>query len=211
LPVDADEGERLAEAARRMGLRHAVITSVTRDDLPDGGASAFADAVGRLRDKVQGVSIEALIPDFQGSADSLAAVLESGPNVLNHNIETVPRLYRQIRPQAIYGRSLELIKRAADDGRAVVKSGMMVGLGETASEVEELMRDLRVAGCQVITIGQYLRPSSKQAPVKEFVSPEQFKEYEETAVGLGFTQAFCGPYVRSSYRAEELILTLCGG
>jgi len=204
-PVDVNEGERLAEAAAKMGLRHVVVTSVTRDDLPDGGAGAFADAVSKLRDKIPAATIEVLIPDFRGSIDSLKTVLESAPDVLNHNMETVSRLYPQIRPQADYARSLELIKRAADDGRSIVKSGIMAGLGETVDEVYELMRDLRTAGCGVITVGQYLRPSAEQIPVSEFITPEQFAEYEKTAINIGFNRAFCGPYVRSSYRAEELI------
>jgi lipoic acid synthetase len=204
-PVDINEGERLAEAAAKMGLKHVVVTSVTRDDLPDGGAAAFADVVLRLREKLSGAAIEVLLPDFQGSIDSLMTVLDSGPDVLNHNMETVPRLYRRIRPQAAYGRSLELIRRAAEDGRAGVKSGIMVGLGETVDEVAGLMRDLRSAGCGVITVGQYLRPSARQTPVVEFVTPERFAEYEGMAVKMGFNRAFCGPYVRSSYRADELM------
>jgi lipoyl synthase len=204
-PVDTDEGERLAEAAAKMGLKHVVVTSVTRDDLPDGGAAAFADTVSRIRGKVPGATIEVLIPDFQGSIDSLKTVLDSRPDVLNHNMETVSRLYPQIRPQAGYERSLELIRRAADDGRSAVKSGIMVGLGETVDEVYELMRDLRSAGCGVITVGQYLRPSARQVPVSEFVAPERFAEYEGMALNMGFGRAFCGPYVRSSYRAETLV------
>ncbi|MDR3011916.1 MAG: lipoyl synthase [Chitinispirillales bacterium] len=202
--VDFDEGKRLAAAAYSMGLKHVVVTSVTRDDLTDGGAGVFADTVKRLRDKIIGVTIEALIPDFQGSADSLATVLNSGPDVLNHNIETVPRLYPLIRPQAVYERSLELLKRASDDGRAVVKSGIMVGFGETVGEVKNVLRDLRSAGCTVVTIGQYLRPSRNQIQVEEFISPDQFKEYEKTALDMGFDSAFCGPYVRSSYHASEM-------
>jgi lipoic acid synthetase len=198
LAVDPDEGKRLAEAAARMGLKHVVVTSVTRDDLPDGGAAAFADVIKHLRGKLPQATIEVLIPDFQGSVDSLATVLESKPDVLNHNMETVLRLYPSIRPQAIYTRSLELLKRAAADNRSVVKSGIMVGLGETAGEVEELLRDLRSSGCAVVTIGQYLRPSRHQVPVKEFITPEQFSTYEKTALGMGFKHAFCGPYVRSS-------------
>jgi lipoic acid synthetase len=204
--VDPDEGKRLADAARRMGLKHVVVTSVTRDDLPDGGAAAFADVLTHLKNELPKATAEVLIPDFQGSADALATVLNAGPDVLNHNVETVQRLYPSIRPKAIYARSLELLKRAADDGRSTVKSGIMVGFGETAAEVESLMRDLRAAGCAIITVGQYLRPSRRQAPVKEFVTPEQFKAYEEMALGLGFARAFCGPYVRSSYRAGELAL-----
>ncbi len=203
--IDTNEGTRLAEAACRMGLNHVVITSVTRDDLPDGGAAVFADAVSSVRDKIPEATIEVLIPDFQGSTDSLKTVLDSRPNVLNHNMETVSRLYPQIRPQAAYGRSLELIKRAADDGRSIVKSGIMVGLGETPDEVYELMRDLRSAGCGVITVGQYLRPSAEQTPVAEFITPEQFNKYQEIALNIGFTKAFCGPYVRSSYRADEFL------
>jgi len=204
-PINTDEGERLAEAAAKMGLKHVVVTSVTRDDLPDGGAAAFADAVSQIRVKISGVTIEVLIPDFQGSIDSLKIVLDSRPDVLNHNMETVRRLYPSVRPQAEYDRSLELIRRAADDGRAIVKSGIMVGLGETVDEVYGLMRDLRSAGCGVITVGQYLRPSAGQVPVSEFVTPERFAEYEKMAVDIGFNKAFCGPYVRSSYRADELM------
>jgi len=202
--VDAGEGERLAEAVCRMGLKHVVITSVTRDDLPDGGASAFTGAIACLRGKIPQAAVEVLIPDFQGSPDALKTVLDAEPDILNHNIETVPRLYPSIRPQAVYERSLELLKRAADDGRSSVKSGIMVGLGETAVEVKELMLDLRAVGCSVITIGQYLRPSRRQVSVKEFVTPEQFSAYEEMALGMGFEQAFCGPFVRSSYKAEEI-------
>jgi len=201
--VDAGEGERLAEAACRMGLKHVVITSVTRDDLPDGGASAFANALKCLRGKIPRAAAEVLIPDFQGASGALKTVLDAEPDILNHNIETVPRLYPSIRPQAVYERSLELLKRAADDGRPSVKSGIMVGLGETVSEVEGVMRDLRAAGCAVVTIGQYLRPSRRQVPVREFVTPEQFSAYEKTALDIGFERAFCGPFVRSSYRAEE--------
>lgn len=204
-PVDTNEGKRLSEAAAKIGLKHAVVTSVTRDDLPDGGAAAFADTVSHLHDKLPNATIEVLIPDFQGSINSLKTVLDSRPTVLNHNMETVARLYPSVRPQAIYDRSLELIKRAADDGRSVVKSGIMVGLGETVDEVHELMRDLKSAGCSVITVGQYLRPSAQQIPIAEFITPDQFAAYEKTAVEIGFERAFCGPYVRSSYRADELV------
>jgi len=206
MSVDGDEGERLADAARRMGLKHVVITSVTRDDLPDGGASAFAAALKCLRAQIPQAAVEVLIPDFLGSAAALKTVLDAEPDVLNHNIETIPRLYPSIRPQAVYERSLELLRRATDDGRPAVKSGIMVGLGETASEVTELMRDLRAAGCAVITVGQYLRPSRRQVPVKEFITPEQFSIYEKTALDMGFDRAFCGPFVRSSYRAGEIKL-----
>jgi lipoic acid synthetase len=203
--VDFDEGKRLAKAAARMGLKHVVVTSVTRDDLPDGGAAAFANVIKCLRREIPQTTIEVLIPDFQGSVDSLMTVLDSQPNVLNHNMETVPRLYPSIRPQAIYTRSLELLKRVADDNRSVAKSGIMVGLGETADEVKELLHDLRSSGCSIITIGQYLRPSRHQIPVREFIPPEQFSAYEKTALDMGFKHAFCGPYVRSSYQADRQI------
>lgn len=204
--VDYDEGKRLAEAAAQMGLSHVVVTSVTRDDLHDGGASAFADVIKHLRGKVPQATIEVLIPDFQGSIDALMTVLDNRPDILNHNMETVHRLYPSIRPQAIYAQSLKLLKRAADDNRSVVKSGIMAGLGETVDEVKELLQDLRSSGCTIVTIGQYLRPSLHQTPVEEFISPSQFSAYEEAALRMGFKHVFCGPYVRSSYRAEEMYL-----
>ncbi|MFP4163667.1 MAG: lipoyl synthase [Chitinispirillaceae bacterium] len=203
LPPDPDEGERLAEAASRMGLKHVVITSVTRDDLSDGGAHAFATVVEAVRRRLPGATVEVLIPDFGGCEQALGTVLDSAPDVLNHNIETVPRLYSSVRPQAEYDRSLELLSRAASDGRAAVKSGMMVGLGEQLQEVEGVMADLRASGCTILTVGQYLRPSRSQVPVKEFVTPQQFSSYEQIALSLGFEHVFSGPYVRSSYRAEE--------
>ncbi|MDR0308015.1 MAG: lipoyl synthase [Chitinispirillales bacterium] len=201
--ADPDEGQRLAEAAAAMGLKHVVITSVTRDDLPDGGAGAFAGVIKLLREKIPDSTLEVLIPDFNGSVQALNTVLDSKPNVLNHNIETVPRLYPAVRPQAIYPRSLALLEHAAADGKTKVKSGIMVGLGETVLEVRNLLTDLKKTDCSIITIGQYLRPSRNQVPVAEFVTPEQFAEYEEYALDLGFEQAFCGPFVRSSYRAGE--------
>lgn len=197
--VDIDEGKRLAEAAAQMKLSHIVVTSVTRDDLDDGGASSFADAIKCVREKNPQSIIEVLIPDFWGSHDSLMTVLDARPDILNHNIETVARLYPTIRPQAIYERSLELLRRAADDGRSIVKSGFMVGLGESVGEVENLLRDLKDAGCSMVTIGQYLRPSKNQIEVAEFVTPERFLDYEKFAVGLGFDSVMCAPYVRSSY------------
>jgi lipoic acid synthetase len=204
LDADPDEGRRLAEAAFAMGLKHIVVTSVTRDDLSDGGAGAFSDVLKQLRAKIPDAALEVLIPDFKGCAKSLSTVLDSKPDVLNHNLETVSRLYPAIRPQAIYSRSLELLERAAADGRAKVKSGIMVGLGETVDEVRALLIDLKKTGCSIVTIGQYLRPSRNQVPVTEFITPQQFSDYEKLCLDMGFEQAFCGPYVRSSYRAGEL-------
>ncbi|MDR2727899.1 MAG: lipoyl synthase [Chitinispirillales bacterium] len=204
LDVDPDEGRRLAEAALAMRLKHIVITSVTRDDLTDGGAEAFSGVLKQLRAKIPNATLEVLIPDFKGSAKALLTVLDSKPDVLNHNLETVPRLYPAIRPQAEYFRSLELLKRAAADGRVKVKSGIMAGLGETVNEVRALLTDLKKTGCSIITIGQYLRPSRNQVPVTEFITPQQFCDYEKLCLDMGFEQAFCGPYVRSSYRAGEL-------
>lgn len=202
-PPDPQEPDRLAEAALQMNLKHVVITSVTRDDLEDGGASFFASVVKAVRHKLPGATVEVLIPDLSGSQQALHTVLDSTPDVLNHNIETVPRLYSSVRPQAAYSRSLQLLSRSAADGRSKVKSGIMVGLGETAQEVEEVMSDLRSVGCSILTIGQYLRPSRNQVPVREFVSPQQFSHYEQTGFSMGFEHVFSGPYVRSSYRAEE--------
>jgi len=202
--VDPDEGRRLAEAAFAMGLKHIVITSVTRDDLSDGGAGAFSDALNQLRTKIPDAALEVLIPDFKGCNQALLTVLDSKPDVLNHNLETIPRLYPAIRPQAIYSRSLELLERAAADSRTKVKSGIMVGFGETVDEVRALLTDLKKTGCSIITIGQYLRPSRNQIPVTEFVTPQMFSDYEKLCLDMGFEQAFCGPYVRSSYRAGEL-------
>ncbi len=200
---DPLEPYNLAQTAHKMGLEHVVITSVTRDDLSDGGASVFAQTVREVRKVLPLAAIEVLIPDFQGSAQSLMTVLDSRPDVLNHNIETVPRLYSIIRPQALYHRSLELLKRSAEDGRAKAKSGIMVGLGETEQEVFEVFRDLRSAGVSILTVGQYLRPSRHQVSVKQFITPEQFARYEEEAKAAGFEQVFSGPYVRSSYMAGE--------
>lgn len=203
LAPDPEEPNRLAKAALKMGLKHVVITSVTRDDLRDGGASFFASVVKAVRQKLPKATVEVLIPDFAGSRQALHTVLDSAPDVLNHNIETVPRLYSSVRPQAEYGRSLQLLSRTAADGRSKVKSGIMVGLGETELEVEEVMGDLRKSGCSILTIGQYLRPSRHQVPLREFISPRKFSDYEQIARSMGFEHVFSGPYVRSSYRAEE--------
>jgi lipoic acid synthetase len=188
-----------------MGLRYVVITSVTRDDLADGGAAHVAATVREVKALNPGLAVEVLIPDFGGSEAALKCVLESGPDVLNHNIETVPRLYPSIRPQAVYQRSLDLIasvKRMAPGMKT--KSGLMVGLGETRDEVFSVLADLRMSGCEIVTIGQYLQPSSAQAPVREFVDPALFAAYEAEGQRLGFTQTVAGPFVRSSYRASEV-------
>lgn len=202
-PLDPHEPENVARAAVEMGLRFVVLTSVTRDDLPDGAAAHFAQTISAIKAALPKAGVEALIPDFGGNTEALERVLASEPHVLNHNIETVPRLYPQIRPQAIYRRSLDVLSAAA---RRIdwVKSGMMVGLGETPDEVRQVLRDLREAGCNVLTIGQYLRPTPRQVSVREYVEPSRFAEYREFAHMLGFRKVFSGPYVRSSYRAEEI-------
>ena len=202
--LDADEPLRLAEEVKRLGLRFVVITSVTRDDLTDGGAGHFARVIEVMRQECPGVGIEILIPDFQGSRPALQTVIGAAPEVLNHNIETVPRLYASVRPQAAYGRSIELLREAkALDPSLTTKSGLMVGLGETREEVLEVMVDLRSASCDVITIGQYLSPSAGHHPVVEYVNPEIFEKYRRDALRLGFRDAASSPFVRSSYMAEK--------
>ena len=203
--LDADEPSRVAEAVAQMNLRYAVVTSVTRDDLPDGGAGHFAETIRKIRQRLAGTRIEVLIPDFQGDALALQTVLRARPDVLNHNVETVPRLYPIVRPQADYDRSLTLLKRAArHKPHLPVKSGLMLGLGETAEEVRRTMRDLFQSGCRFITIGQYLQPSRKHLPVQRFVTPEEFDQLSGLAHSIGFEEAACGPFVRSSYHAHEM-------
>jgi len=206
LALDREEPERVARAVARLGLRHAVITSVTRDDLPDGGASIFAEVIRKIHAYLPGCSVEVLIPDFQGSLEALRLVLAAGPEVLNHNIETVPRLYAQVRPGAIYARSLELLRRAKDLAPARrTKSGLMVGLGEDGDEVLATLRDLRTVGCDMVTIGQYLQPSAWHLPVARFYRPEEFAALREAALRLGFAHVESGPLVRSSYHAHAAI------
>lgn len=201
--LDADEPLRLAEEVKRLGLRFVVVTSVTRDDLADGGAGHFARVIEVMRRECPGVGIEVLIPDFQGSRPALKTVVDASPEVLNHNVETVPRLYSSVRPQADYSRSLEVLRTAkALAPSLTTKSGLMVGLGETREEVLEVMVDLRSASCDVITIGQYLSPSAVHHPVVEYVKPEIFEKYHRDALRLGFRDAASGPFVRSSYMAE---------
>ena len=203
--VDEEEPEHLFEAVKKMGLSYVVITSVTRDDLPDGGASQFARTVTLLRENVAGIKVEVLVPDFRGSEEAIQLVVESGPQVINHNVETVPRLYPEVRPGADYARSLELLYTVKKQNPALVtKSGLMLGLGESREEVIEVMGDLREANCDLLTIGQYLQPSPQHRPVVRFVPPEEFTEYEAIGQALGFIEVASSPLVRSSYRAAEL-------
>jgi len=206
LPPDPEEPRRVAEAARTLNLRHVVVTSVTRDDLPDGGAEHFAKTIQAIRECLPQVTVEVLVPDFQGSAEALEVVLAACPDVLNHNVETVLRLYPLVRPQADYARSLELLRRTKVRYPGIlVKSGLMVGLGETQKEVEAVLWDLKEVGCDVVTIGQYLRPTAWHLPVAAYVPPEVFAYYREYALRLGFRGVASGPFVRSSYRAEEFV------
>ncbi|MBC7218475.1 MAG: lipoyl synthase [Candidatus Caldatribacterium sp.] len=205
-PPDPEEPERVAEAARKLNLRHVVVTSVTRDDLPDGGAGHFAETIRAIRRTLPQATVEVLVPDFLGSEEALDTVLAARPDVLNHNVETVPRLYPLVRPQADYRRSLWLLARAKEKApEMLTKSGLMVGLGETREEVEAVLRDLREVSCDIVTIGQYLRPSVHHLPVSAYIPPEEFEYYREYALRLGFSGVASGPFVRSSYRAEEFV------
>ena len=207
LPPDPDEPERVAEAVRALGLRYAVVTSVTRDDLPDGGAGHFARTIQAIRRESPRCGIEVLIPDFGGTARALETVLKAGPDVLNHNVETVPRLYPLVRPQADYRRSLELLRRAKEFGGALTKSGLMVGVGEEWEELVEVMADLRQAGCDLLTIGQYLRPSKEHLPIVRYYTPQEFGKLSEEGRALGFSHVEAGPLVRSSYHASKQLET----
>jgi len=208
---DPEEPKRVAEAVASLGLRYAVVTSVTRDDLPDGGAWVFAETIREIRKKMDGVLVEVLVPDFQGDESALSTVLDAGPDILNHNIETVPRLYPLVRPQADYLRSLELLKRVKELKPSIpAKSGIMLGLGETSGEIEKTLEDVYRTGCRMMTIGQYLQPSSLHLPVARFVPPVEFDGWRETALGMGFREVFSGPFVRSSYRAHEMYGTVSG-
>ena len=221
--LDPEEPLKIALTAKELNLKHVVVTSVTRDDLQDGGAGHFALTIKALRDHVEGIRIEVLTPDFKGKIHSIDAVLKAGPDIFNHNLETVPRLYDKVRPQAGYVQSLEVLLRgndytlpgtftsqggvSQDEGApstTYTKSGIMVGLGETKDEVKELLQDLRAVGCDIVTIGQYLQPTRKNLDVVEYVRPEVFKEYEEYGLGLGIPHVYSGPMVRSSYNAEKI-------
>ncbi|MCD5390723.1 lipoyl synthase [candidate division NPL-UPA2 bacterium] len=212
LPVDPDEPKRVAQGCLRLRLTHAVITSVTRDDLWDGGARQFKETIFELRRLLPEITIEILAPDFQGSWESLRIAVENRPHIFNHNLETVLRLYPEVRPQADYRRSLELLRMVKKlNGKIYTKSGLMVGLGETREEVLKVMSHLREVGCDFLTIGQYLAPSKNHLPVKEYILPETFDEYREAARELGFLQVASAPFVRSSYQAEEQSGRIIGG
>jgi lipoic acid synthetase len=203
--LEADEPQRVAEAAARLGLRHVVITSVTRDDLPDGGADHFYRCILAVRART-GAVVEVLTPDFLGNIQAVERVLEARPEVYNHNLETVPRLYKKVRGRAEYSRSLDLlahVKRLAPD--VITKSGLMLGLGETTEELLEVLADLRAVHCDTLTLGQYLAPTLKHIPVKRYVPPEEFDALAKRARSLGFQQVASGPFVRSSYHADEMV------
>ena len=204
-PPHPDEPKRVAEAVACLGLQYVVITSVSRDDLADGGSSHFAATIQAIGSLQTNILVEVLIPDFKGSTQALATVLRAHPAVLNHNVEPVPRLYPAVRPQANYQRSLNLLTKAKRLNQEIItKSGFMVGLGERPEEVSKLLQDLRRADCDLVTIGQYLRPSKDQHPVVEYIHPELFRTYQQEAETLGFLGVASGPYVRSSYQAEKL-------
>ncbi len=202
--LDLVEPYRVAQAVRELGLDYVVITSVNRDELETGGAEVFAACIKTIRRNDPSVRVEVLIPDFKGNWDALQMVVDARPFVLNHNIESVPRLYRQVRPQAIYERSLELIRRARDAAPDMLtKSGFMVGLGEAPAELFQVMRDLRAHGCDILTIGQYLRPSLKHLPMDRYYEPEEYEQFRAYGRELGFTHVEAGPLVRSSYHADK--------
>jgi lipoyl synthase len=203
-PVDPAEPARVGEAVAKLDLAHVVVTSVDRDDVKDGGASIFADTIREIRKRQPEASIEVLIPDFQGQADALYAVLDAGPDILNHNTETVPRLYRLARSGGRYDRTLELLDRSRQYApRIATKSGIMVGLGEEWDEVLATLGDLRKAGCAILTIGQYLRPSQAHLPMTRYYHPDEFRQLKDTALDMGFAHVESGPLVRSSYHAHE--------
>jgi len=208
LPPDEGEPQRVAMAVEALGLRYVVITSVTRDDQPDGGAFHFAKTIRSIKARMPNTRIEVLVPDFQGSEWALKIVIEAKPDVINHNVETVPKLYPEVRPQADYKRSLQLLKRSKEiDHRILTKSGLMLGLGEDPEEVLNVLEDLLESGCQLLTIGQYLRPSSGHHQVIRFVPPEEFTQWGELASRMGFLAVASGPFVRSSFKAAEMFQT----
>lgn len=209
VPVDENEPEKVAEASEKLNLKHVVVTSVTRDDLPDGGAEHFAKTVKAIRNKLPGSTVEVLIPDFKGDFDALMTVINSRPDIINHNMETVPRLYPEVRPMAKYQTSLTLLHRLKEYGKGIFsKTGIMVGLGETDDEVLKVMDDLIAVSCDVLTIGQYLPPSKRHAALKEYVSPEKFDYYREMGLEKGFRFVASAPLVRSSYNAADAMNAL---
>ena len=202
--LDLDEPRRVAEAVEYMGLDYAVITSVNRDDEPDGGAAIFAETIRAIRARTPGCKVEVLIPDFRGNWEALALVVAARPDVLNHNTETVPRLYRQVRRGAVYERSMELLRRAKQlDPTLPTKSGIMVGLGESWEEILETLRDLRVAGCDILTVGQYLQPTTHHLPIVRYYHPDEFAAIKRAGEAMGFRHLEAGPLVRSSYHAKK--------
>ncbi len=203
-PPDEDEPQRVAQAVEQMNLKYVVVTSVNRDDQPDGGAKIFARTIEAVKARMPECKVEVLIPDFRGDSAALQTVVAAGPDVLNHNVETVPRLYRRVRPGAIYERSLELLHRAGQLAPAMpVKTGMMLGLGETREEVLQAMSDLVARGTSILTLGQYLQPTREHLPVVRFVHPQEFAEYKQLGRNMGFRHVEAGPLVRSSYHAFE--------
>lgn len=203
---EPQEPDMVALTAKQLGLKHVVVTSVTRDDLPDGGAGQFAATIRAIKGENPSATVEVLIPDFKGQGAPLMQVISAGPEVINHNVETVPRLYASVRPGAVYERSLQVLQNislASSEYRIATKSGLMLGLGETKDEIVEVMKDLLWAGCRILTIGQYLRPSDKHHPVVEFIHPDTFNEVADIGRELGFSQVVAGPLVRSSYRAAD--------
>lgn len=208
-PPDTEEPSRVAEAVEQMGLQYVVITSVTRDDLSDGGAGVFADTIKSIRDRMPETFIEVLTPDFMGDISAIEKVILARPDVFNHNIETVPRLYCVVRPQADYRRSLKVLEFAKKiDPDMITKSGIMLGLGEKEKEVLETFEDLLNVGCNILTIGQYLQPTKQHLPVKRFVPPEEFQKLRDEAIRMGFDEVASGPFVRSSYHAKDLFKAL---
>ena len=208
--LDPDEPERVAQAAAELSLSHAVVTSVNRDDLLDGGAAHFAATIAAIRRRLPEATVEVLIPDFRGNGDALETVLAARPEILNHNTETVPRLYRRVRPDAGYEQSLELLERADLFRRRTrsamkTKSGIMVGLGETTEEILETLRDMRRASCDIVTIGQYLQPYERRLPVERYYTPEEFENLRAAGEAMGFTRVEAGPLVRSSYHARRAL------
>ncbi|HEX9435965.1 MAG TPA: lipoyl synthase [Candidatus Limnocylindria bacterium] len=204
LEVDADEPAHVGDAVARMGLGHAVVTSVDRDELPDGGASVFAATINEIRRRSPGTTVEVLTPDFRGDSDALAVVLAARPEIMAHNVETVARLYRRVRPQAVYERSLEVLRRTKERAPDLVcKTGIMVGLGESEDEVVATMRDIRAQDTDVLTIGQYLRPSPVHLPIERYWSPDEFARLRDAGMAMGYAHVESGPLVRSSYHAER--------
>ncbi len=202
--LDSDEPPRMAKAARELGLKYIVVTSVTRDDLPDGGAEIFSNSVAELRKEIPGCRIEVLIPDFRGDFQALNKIIQAGPDVINHNIEVVERLYRAIRPEGSFDCSLGIMKNVQASG-IITKSGFMVGFGESRQDIDDLLKKVSDAGCQIITIGQYQQPTTSHWPVEKYYSPDEFRQLKETALSIGFKKVESGPLIRSSYRAAHIV------